>query len=100
MHKMEELKPQTVLNMLEKTRSLNDDIRAQQIALCCTADARGRTGFEDREYPQVDLFLAYQQAAKNVDSKSIAQNYSDGSEIQTAIHKARLSAIKEIRPRL
>lgn len=34
MHKMAELRPETVLKMLEKTRSLNDDERARQVALC------------------------------------------------------------------
>jgi len=48
MHKMFELRPQTVLKMLEKTRSLMDDERTMQIANCCIADARGRTGFESR----------------------------------------------------
>jgi len=94
MHKMFELRPETVLKMLEKTRSLMDDERAKQIALCCLADARGRTGFEDREYKQVDLFLAYQQVAKSVDAAAIAKNYDDGQAIQAAIHQARLTEIK------
>jgi len=94
MHKMFELRPETVRKMLENTRSLNDDERAQQIALCCIADARGRTGLEDREYPQAQLFLDYQQVAKSVDSKSIAASLDDGSEIQRAISRARTLAIK------
>lgn len=94
MHKMFELRPETVRKMLENTRSLNDNERAQQIALCCIADARGRTGLEDREYPQAQLFLDYQQVAKSVDSKSIAASLDDGSEIQRAISRARTLAIK------
>ncbi|MCL4160253.1 UNVERIFIED_CONTAM: hypothetical protein GTU68_037788, partial [Idotea baltica] len=95
MHKMHELRPQTVLKMLEKTRSLNDDERAQQIALCCLADARGRTGFEDREYSQAQLFLDYQQVAKNVDTKAIAANNKGGKKIEDAIKKARVAALKQ-----
>ncbi len=93
MHKMYELRPETVLKMIEKTRSINDDERAKQIALCCRADARGRTGFEDTAYTQADLFLEYQQVAKNVDSQSIAANLSDGTKIQTAIRQARVTAL-------
>jgi tRNA nucleotidyltransferase (CCA-adding enzyme) len=96
MHKMFELRPQTVLRMLEKTRSLMDDHRAQQIADCCIADVRGRTGFENREYAQAALFIEYQQAAKSVNAGEIAKGYSDGQRIQTAIHDARLLAIKGI----
>ena len=97
MHKMAELRPETVLKMLEKTRSLNDDERARQVALCCTADARGRTGLEDSEYPQADLYLRYQQAAKGVNSAAIAAGLEDGKKIQAAIHKARIAAISEIK---
>ena len=94
MHKMMELRPKTVLKMLEKTRSINDAERAQQVALCCISDAKGRKGFEDRDYPQADLFLAYQRVAAAVDSAEIAAGLSDGNEIQQAIHQARVRAIK------
>ena len=97
MHKMLELTPKTVLNMLEKTRCLNDDQRAQQIALGCIADARGRTGFENHDYAQADLFLRYQRAANSVDAKSIAEGLEDGHQIQEAIRKARLAAIKTVK---
>ncbi|MGK0375769.1 MAG: tRNA nucleotidyltransferase (CCA-adding enzyme) [Arenicella sp.] len=96
MHKMFELRPQTILNMLEKTRSLMDDQRAQQVAQCCIADARGRTGFEDRDYTQAALFIKFQQAAKSVNGGEIARHYSDGVEIQKAIHDARLVEIRRV----
>lgn len=96
MHKMYELKAQTVLKMLEKTRSLMDDERAQQIALSCTADARGRTGFEQRDYSQADLYIKFQQAAKDVNAGEIASKYSDGEKIQQAIRLARLKKIKSV----
>ena len=97
MHKMADLKPTTVLRMLEKTRALMDDERAQQIALCCIADARGRTGLEQRDYPQADLFLRFQQAAKNVDSAAIAAEYDNGEAIKNAVHQARAAAIAKIK---
>ncbi len=96
MHKMLELKPATVVKMLSGTRALMDDERAQQIALCCLADARGRTGFENREYQQAGLFLKFQQAAKAVDAEAIAAQYSDGQQIQEALARARASAIKRV----
>lgn len=100
MHKMFELRPETVLKMLEKTRSVSDDNRALQIAQCCTADAKGRAGLEDRDYPQADLFLQYQQAANSVDGGAIAANINNGAAIQTAIRKARTSAIKKVKDTL
>lgn len=96
MHKMFELRPKTVLKMLEKTRSLMDDNRAQQVSHCCLADARGRTGFESREYHQAELFLRFQQAAKAVNAGEIAKGLSDGVQIQQAIRAARLTAIRNV----
>lgn len=100
MHKMAELKAQTVLSMLERTRSLMDDERAQQIANSCIADARGRTGYEDRDYTQAALFLKFQQAAKSVNGGEIAANLKDGDEIQNAIRRARINEIKALQASL
>jgi len=100
MHKMFELRAGTVLNMLQKTRALVDDERAHQVALCCIADARGRTGFEDRDYKQADLFLEFQSAAKAVDAGAIAANFEDPLKIQEAIKAARISAIKQLKANL
>ena len=100
MHKMFELKATTVLKVLEKTRSLMDDERARQISAACLADARGRTGFESRDYPQADLFIRFQQAAKSVDAGSIAYGMTDGVKIQQAIRQARLEKIREVQKSL
>lgn len=94
MHKMYELKASTILTVLEKTRSLMDDERAKQISLSCLADARGRTGFENRIYSQAQLFITLQQAAKRVDGGAIAKGMSDGQAIQNAIRQARIKEIK------
>ena len=96
MHKIFELKASTVFNMLHKTRALMDDERAKQVALCCIADARGRTGFENRAYEQADLFLEFQQAAKAVDAGAIAAEFDDPQRIQEAIRAARIIAIKKV----
>ena len=97
MHKMYELRPETVLKMLDRTRSLNDDQRAKQIALCCIADAKGRTGFEDREYSQADQFLRYQQAAKSVDGKAIAVATENKAKVPETIKRAQVKAIMQIK---
>ncbi len=100
MHKMAELKPTTVLKMLENTRALNDDERTRQIADACIADARGRTGFENRDYPQAELFVKFQQHAKQVDSAAIAAQYADGAAIKNAVHQARAAAIARVKATL
>ena len=96
MHKMYELKASTVLHVLEKTRTLMDDERAKQFALCCLADARGRTGFETRAYSQAALFIRLQQAAKSVNGGEIAKGMNNGDAIQNAIRQARIKQIKTV----
>ena len=93
MHRLNELKHSTVLNMLEKTGSLRSHDRAEHFALVCEADARGRTGLENRDYPQTALFLSYVSAALNVDSQAIASQYETGNQIKEAIRRERIKAI-------
>lgn len=104
MHRMAELRAETVLTMLEKTGSLKFEERAEHIAICCTADARGRTGFEQRDYPQADLFRSYYTAANSVDTGAIAASVSangsgkaDGKAIQLAIKEARAAQIEQVK---
>lgn len=97
MHRLEELKDKTVLKLLEKTGSLRSQDRANHFALACEADSRGRTGLENRDYPQVDLFKRYVAAALSVDSKAIASQHKNGEAIKQAIRKARIQAISNVR---
>ena len=45
--------------------------------LVCLSDTRGRTGFENKEYPQIDYLKALYQAALAVD---VQQVIADGFE--------------------
>ncbi|MEO0367330.1 MAG: multifunctional CCA addition/repair protein [Pseudomonadota bacterium] len=95
MHKMAELKPSTILRVLEKTRTINNRARAEQIATACIADARGRTGKEQTEYPQAQMFLDFQQAASGVNAGAIAANEESAERIKEQIIAARITAIKQ-----
>ena len=97
MHKMMELKPSTILKMLERTRCVNDAKRAQQIADACLADATGRTGFETRPYPQASLFVELQRAAAGVNTKALAGDEANGALVKAKIDRARCKAIDAAR---
>ena len=97
MHRLTELKNSTVLKLLEKTGSLRSDTRAEHFVLACEADARGRTGFEQRDYPQNQLFHDYVAAANQVDSQAIASQYDNGEKIKEAIRRARIQAIAMVK---
>ncbi|MDH5239995.1 MAG: multifunctional CCA tRNA nucleotidyl transferase/2'3'-cyclic phosphodiesterase/2'nucleotidase/phosphatase, partial [Gammaproteobacteria bacterium] len=68
----------------------------EQFLIACEADARGRSGLEDRDYPQAELFRRAFAAAMTVDSGAIAKLHS-GAKISAAISAARLDAIRELR---
>jgi tRNA nucleotidyltransferase (CCA-adding enzyme) len=97
MHKLDELKNSTILKLLESTGSLRNPERAEHFTLACEADARGRTGLEDREYPQKQQFQRYLDAANSVNSGEIAKTAGSGEAIKNAIARARQKAIAECR---
>src|SRR3989440_50839 len=60
-HRATELRPATVLKLLETTDAFRRPERFTELLLACEADARGRTGLEERPYPQA----AYLQRARD-----------------------------------
>jgi tRNA nucleotidyltransferase (CCA-adding enzyme) len=65
-HRALELKPATILTLLEKTDALRRPERFRALLLACEADARGRTGLEERAYPQADFLKRAQEAVAAV----------------------------------
>jgi tRNA nucleotidyltransferase (CCA-adding enzyme) len=57
-HRARELRPATLLGLLEDTDALRRPARFAEFLLACEADARGRAGLEDAPYPQAALLTA------------------------------------------
>ena len=95
-HRAGELQNKTLVKVLERTDAFRRPERFAQFLLACEADARGRTEFENKEYPQAALMQDAFAAAAAVDSASIAAKHS-GQEIPEAIRRARIAAVKECR---
>jgi tRNA nucleotidyltransferase (CCA-adding enzyme) len=91
-HRALELRDKTILKLLEKTDAFRRPERFEQFLLACEADARGRTGLENRRYPQADFLSGAFAAASAVDAGAIAKEQK-GSKIPAAIRKARQRAI-------
>lgn len=53
-HRARELRGKTLLKLFRATGALRQPERFQAFLLACEADARGRTGLEDRPYPQAE----------------------------------------------
>jgi tRNA nucleotidyltransferase (CCA-adding enzyme) len=91
-HRAADLRDDTLLETLEALDAFRRPERVEAFVLACMADARGRTGCEDRPYPQADIFRRAFAAARAVDTAVIAAGRS-GQEIGTAIRTARVSAV-------
>lgn len=103
-HRAFELRPDTVLKLFQRMDAFRKPHRVEKFLLACIADSRGRTGFEDRDYPQADYLRTAFQAAEGVDAKSIsAQALAEGKKgpkIKEAITRAQVSAIAKVKAKL
>jgi tRNA nucleotidyltransferase (CCA-adding enzyme) len=96
-HRAFELKPKTILEMLEKADAFRRPERFAQALLACEADSRGRLGLEDAPYPQRPYLHAAQAAAAAVKPGSAELARLGGPEIAEWLHAARLRAITVVR---
>ena len=95
-HRAAELRPETKLKVLNKFDVWRRPERLEDILLCCMADSRGRTGYDDIDYPQKAIFEQAYQAALSVDVQSIIQDGFKGADIRQEMEKRRVTAIKEL----
>jgi len=96
-HRAFELRSSTVLKVLNRVDAFRRPERFEKFLLACEADARGRSGFENRPYPQGDYFRAAYQAANAVDINDLTNSGLSGQEIGKEIEKRRQRAIAAIK---
>jgi len=92
-HRALELRPETVLTLLENCDALRRPERFAELLLACEADARGRTGREDAPYPQVGYLRRMLTAAAGVTLTESERRDLEGVEIGAEIRRRRLAAI-------
>ena len=96
-HKAQELKPETIVNLLKGVGALKSRDRLEDFILCCEADARGRTGFEDRAYPSSDYLRAAVDGISNISVADLVEAGIDGAEIGRQLHLRRTARMSEIK---
>jgi len=96
-HRALELRPGTVMKVLEATDALRNPDGFREFLLACEADARGRTGLEDRPYPQADLLLRSREAAAAVTVAEIDVAGLSGPQIGERLRQARTEAVAALR---
>lgn len=96
-HRALELRPGTLLKLLQNLDYLRKPERFERFLLACEADARGRLGLEGREYPQADFLRHICAASTNIQAKPFLEQGLSGLALADALQKARLAAITEAR---
>jgi tRNA nucleotidyltransferase (CCA-adding enzyme) len=98
-HRAFELRPKTILGILEQSDAFRRPERFAQALLAFEADSRGRLGLETAPYPQREFLQATRDAAAAVKPtpEEIAQ--CSGEEIAKRLHERRLLAIAEVAAR-
>ena len=95
-HRAFELRPKTILEILEKTDAFRRPERFSQALLACEADSRGRLGLESVAYPQRTYLQAARDAAALIKPSAEDIALKDGAKIAARLHEARLHAIADV----
>ncbi|MGQ0834598.1 MAG: multifunctional CCA addition/repair protein [Gammaproteobacteria bacterium] len=98
-HRALELRPSTVLQLLETTDAFRRPERFEDLLLACEADARGRTGLEERSYPQRAYLRAAREAAAAVALSEPERSGLSGIQIGERIRQDRLGALEGLKSR-
>lgn len=95
-HQAMQMRADTLVSFLERVDALRRPQRFEQLLATCICDALGRSGFEERPYPQADRLRAALNACTGVDAGAIAKSVADKRGIADAIHAARCAAVKAL----
>ena len=92
-HRAAELRPGTLLETLEALDAFRRPERMEQFLVTCEADSTSRPGFEDRGYPQADIFRKALQAARDVDTSVLIAEGYEGERLASELKRRRIAAI-------
>ncbi len=96
-HRALEMRDVTLHKMLTALDALRRPERFEQLLLICEADMRGRSGFEERDYPQAGFLRALLKAVQDVNVGAIAEACAKKADIPEAIQRAQQQAIAAFR---
>ena len=96
LHRIEELKPHTIVKVLERTDAFRNTKRFEQFLQVCEADFKGRTGFEDKQYPQATLMRDAFHACQQISPKELIAKGYEGKKLGEEIHRQRVSKVKHL----
>ncbi len=96
-HRVQELKPQTLLKKIEALDAFRRPQRFEQFIAACQADYRGRSGYEDREYPQAEYLRRAFEKISGIDTRALLKENMSGDEIASALKEVRINILKKLK---
>ena len=96
-HRAFELKPSTLLSLLDKLDAWRKPEDFELFLITCQADATGRLGEENSPYPQAQYLRDIFSACKNIQPRIFVEQGLKGVEIKNAINNKRLEIITDIK---
>jgi len=95
-HRVFELRPKTVLKLLEGIDTLRRPEGLEPFLAAVEADFRGRAGFEARPYPQAEAVRRASGAVAAVSPEPLLAQGLRGEALGEALRRARIAAIAEL----
>ena len=92
-HRALELRPATILQLLEHCDAFRRPERFREFLVACEADFRGRPGWETRPYPEAELLASALDAASAVSVGADERRGLDGEQIGELLRRKRVTAV-------
>ena len=91
-HRALELTGKTLVKLFSALDSWRRPERFENFLLCCEADARGRTGLENRDYPQADYLRQALAACQQIQARDLLAEGYESVALGEAMRKRRVTA--------
>ena len=97
-HRALELRADTLLELLQHCDAWRRPERLGELLLACQIDAQGRTGLQDRPYPQRAYVEQARAAAAACALSAVERQGLQGPQIAALLQQRRLAALQALRP--
>lgn len=94
-HRALELKASTIVKLFNRLDVWRRPERFEEFLQVCTADARGRTGFENTPYPQADYMRKALKLAQSITAQAVIAQGFEGAAIRKALDEERTSYLQQ-----
>ena len=96
-HRISEMKPSTIIKFLNRLKAWQQPLLFQKFLTACKAVSRGRTGFEQAEFPQALVLSEIVNVAKDFRLSETERTGLEGPEISAALDRKRAAVVDGIR---